>query len=183
MKLKELMLSGAYVIEPKKDKDVACGTLEVFSAEEYSKHGLETGFKRMHHFHVPQKATVHGLTYQLEPMAENRLFWCTHGSLYSVIIDLRAGSPTFEVFYGIELKGAHWQMMYIPKGFAHGFLTLEDDTEAMGLASAPFSKEHVRGIRFNDRKFRIQWPTNPRSMNLQDRRYPDYDPASHLGPQ
>lgn len=175
MKIKELMLGGAYVIDPKKDKDTVGATTEMFDAESFAAEGLHCDFKRFQKFSIGQKATVHGLTYQLSHIPENRLFWCTKGSAYSVIIDLRPDSPTYEVFYGAELHAEPCILMYIPHGFAHGFLTLEDNTEAMCLSTAPFSKDSLRGIRYNDRKFRIQWPINPRSMSLQDRRYPDYE--------
>lgn len=176
MKLTELILSGAFIIDPKTAKDTTGHTTDIFSSGEYAKNGLESSFSSIQKHHALQKATVRGLTYQIAPKAETRVFWCTKGSVYSVVIDLRADSPTFEVFYGVELIGTGGALMYIPKGFAHGFLTLEDDTETICMSSEPYSKEHQLGIRYNDRKFRIQWPIPPRAMNLQDRRYPDYTP-------
>lgn len=180
MKLKELILSGAFLIDPKKNKDSTGHTVDIFSSDEYSKHGLQMSFNRIQNTHTAQKATVRGLTYQIAPKAETRIFWCSKGLVYSVVIDLRPASPTFEVFYGAELNGNDGMMMYIPKGFAHGFLSLEDDTDTICMSSEPYSKEHQLGIRYNDRKFRIQWPIPPRAMNLQDRRYPDYDPKNNI---
>ena len=180
MKFNETILSGVYLIETEQVKTELGHVEQMFDENEFKVHGLECIWKRAFNVLTAQKASFYGLTYQLPPVASNRLLWCAKGSAYSVVIDLRQESPTFKVYYGAELQADNRKMMYVPKGFAHGYLTLEDNTEICSLSSENYSKEHERGIRHNDREFKVQWPIPPRAMSLRDRRHPEFTPKTHL---
>jgi dTDP-4-dehydrorhamnose 3,5-epimerase len=116
-----------------------------------------------------------------------RLIWlskmvrCIRGALYDVILDLRKGSSTFGESYGAELTADNRRMMYVPKGFAHGFITLVEDTEALYLVDEFYSPENERGIRYDDPKFRLQWPAAPTIISDRDKGHPSFDPIWHLG--
>jgi dTDP-4-dehydrorhamnose 3,5-epimerase len=118
--------------------------------------------------------------YQLPPKAETKLVRCIRGALYDVALDLRPNSPTFGKSFGAELTAENRRMMYVPKGFAHGFLTLAPDTEALYLVDEFYSPEHERGVRWNDPKFNISWPAEPVVLSDKDRNQRSFDPAWHL---
>jgi dTDP-4-dehydrorhamnose 3,5-epimerase len=112
--------------------------------------------------------------YQIAPHEEAELIWCTMGSVYDVIVDLRQGSPTYARHVGVVLSSDNRRMVSIPEGFAHGFLTLEDDTEIFYQMSEFFSPEHARGFRWNDPLFNIRWPEEPEVISMRDQKYPDF---------
>jgi dTDP-4-dehydrorhamnose 3,5-epimerase len=117
--------------------------------------------------------------YQLPPAAEVKVVRCVRGALYDVILDLRPQSHTFGRWFGETLSAENRTMMYVPEGFAHGFITLEPDTEALYLVSAAYAPAAERGIRYDDPKFGIRWPTAPTELSEKDRNWPDYDPQYH----
>ena len=125
------------------------------------------------------KGTLRGMHYQLPPAAEVKVVRCIRGALYDVILDLRPHSPSFGKWFGEELTAENRSMMYVPQGFAHGFVTLAPDTEALYLDSATYAPAEERGIRFDDPKFGIRWPVAPTELSDKDRKWPDYDPAYH----
>ena len=112
--------------------------------------------------------------YQAVPGEEAKLVRCTHGSIFDVIVDLRRDSPSFRSWMGVGLGAADRRMLWVPKGFAHGFLTLQDDTEVVYQMSTPYRPELARGVRWNDPAFAIEWPEQPRVISPQDRSYPDF---------
>jgi dTDP-4-dehydrorhamnose 3,5-epimerase len=103
------------------------------------------------------------------------------GALYDVILDLRQDSPTFGESFGSELTAENRRMMYVPKGFAHGFITLTDNTEALYFVDEFYSPENERGVRYDDPKFQIKWPAQPAVISEKDRTYRDFNPSWHLG--
>lgn len=118
---------------------------------------------------------MRGMHFQREPVEETKTIRCIAGALYDVIIDLRPGSPTFKRWIGIELTAKDRRMMYVPRGFAHGFQTLEDDTEAFYMVSEFHTPEAEGGVRWNDPAFGIEWPvTPPTQMSEKDRGWPDF---------
>ena len=119
--------------------------------------------------------------YQLAPRAETKVVRCIRGALYDLILDLRAGSPTFGLSFGAELTAENRRMMYVPKGYAHGFLTLADDTEVIYFVDEFYSPEHERGIRYDDPWFGLQWPASPTVISDKDRSQFNFDPTWHLG--
>ncbi len=120
--------------------------------------------------------------YQLAPGAETKMVRCVRGALHDVVLDLRKGSPTFGCSFGAELSEDNRQMMYVPKGFAHGYITLTDDVEAIYLVDEFYAPELERGIRWDDPRFDLAWPIAPFVISAKDRRHPDFDPAWHLAP-
>ena len=117
--------------------------------------------------------------YQLPPAAEIKVVRCIRGALYDAIIDLRPDSPTFGRWFGAELTAENRLMMYVPRGFAHGLLTLVDDTEAFYLVSALYAPAAERGVRFDDPRFGVAWPRTPVEVSSKDRAWPDFDAAFH----
>ena len=112
--------------------------------------------------------------YQATPFEETKLVRCTRGAVFDVIVDLRRESPTFKKHFAVQLDERNCQMLYIPAGLAHGFQTLEDDTEIFYQMSQVYSAEHARGVRWNDPAFGIQWPHDERTILERDRNYPDF---------
>lgn len=112
--------------------------------------------------------------YQMPPMAEAKLFRVTRGSIYDVIVDLVPDSPTYKRWTSVELQADTYAMLYLPEGFAQGFLTLEDDTEVTYQVSAYFSPEHGRGFRYDDPAFQILWPLEVEVISEKDKTWPDF---------
>jgi len=123
------------------------------------------------------KGTLRGMHYQIAPHAEVKLVRCTKGAMYDVIIDLREGSPTFLRHVGVELTADNHRALYIPEGFAHGFMTLEDNSEVFYQMSAYYEPTAARGVRWNDPIFGIDWPLPVSVISTRDREYPDFRPA------
>lgn len=173
-------LKGSYLIELEKREDSRGFFARLFCKEEFAKHGLESDFVQANNSLSKDKGTLRGLHYQLPPMQETKLVRCIKGSLYDVIVDLRPDSQTFGRWFAETLSEDNRLMMYVPRGFAHGFLTLTGDAEILYLVSQPYSKELERGIRWNDPRFAIQWPGEPRVISDRDQSHPDFDPEYHL---
>jgi dTDP-4-dehydrorhamnose 3,5-epimerase len=112
--------------------------------------------------------------YQVAPHEEAKLVRCTAGAIYDVVLDLRSDSPTYTRWIAVELTALNRRMMYIPEGCAHGFQTLEDDTEVLYLISQVYDASSARGVRWNDPAFSIEWPADVRVLSDRDRRYPDF---------
>lgn len=174
-------LAGAYVIEMEKRGDDRGFFARAFCEREYAAHGLSTRMVQMNNSLSVKKGTLRGMHYQLAPRSETKVVRCLRGALHDVILDLRPGSSTFGKSFGVELTADNRKMLYVPKGFGHGFVTLQDDTEAFYLVDESYSPEHERGVRWDDPRFAIEWPVRPSVMSEKDRAYRDFDPAWHLG--
>lgn len=179
MKFTPLPLAGAHLIDLEKRGDDRGFFARFFCTDEFSQQGLSAKFVQINNSLTGKKGTLRGMHYQLPPAAEVKVVRCIRGSLFDVILDLRPRSPTFGRSFGAELSAENRTMMYVPEGFAHGFLTLEPDTEALYLVTAPYAPAAERGVRFDDPKFGIQWPAAPVEMSDKDRKWPDYDPEFH----
>lgn len=167
-------LKGAFLIDLEKRSDERGFFARLFCAEEFAKHGLDTRFVQANNSASVHKGTLRGMHYQLSPKAETKLVRCIKGSLYDVILDLREDSETFGKSFGAVLSADNRRMMYVPKGFAHGFLTLEDDSEVLYLVSEFYSKELERGVRWNDPSFNIRWPEPPVVVSERDNAHPNF---------
>lgn len=181
MIFEETPLKGAFTIELEKRGDDRGFFARVFCVNEFAEHDLSTRFVQVNNSRSAQKGTLRGMHYQLAPKAETKLVRCIHGALYDMILDLREGSPTFGQSFGAELSADNRRMMYVPKGFAHGFLTLTEDAEALYFADEFYAPELERIVRFDDPRFGIEWPAAPVVMSEKDKGAPDFDPAYHLG--
>lgn len=180
MIFKETPLKGAYVVELEKKCDDRGFFARFFCVNEFKQGGLDSGVVQINNSLSTRKGTLRGMHYQLHPRAETKVVRCIQGSLYDVIIDLRKGSPTFGKWFGETLSAGNRKAIYVPKGFAHGILTLEDDTEIFYLDTEFYSKEHERGIRWNDPAFGITWPIEPVVISEKDRNLPDFNEKYHL---
>lgn len=146
----------------------------VWDAGELSRRGLDARLAHVSLSFNRRKGTLRGLHYQTAPMAEVKIVRCIRGAIFDVAVDLRASSPTFTQWTGVELTAGNGRALYIPEGFAHGFQTLTDDTEVMYFISGEYSREHSRGVRWDDPAFAIAWPDDRRTINARDRAYPDF---------
>lgn len=174
MKFKETELKGAFVIELEKLEDERGFFARSFCVDEFGKHGLNTRVVQCNVSFNRHMGTLRGMHYQTAPFEEAKLVRCTKGSIYDVIIDLRSGSETFKRHFAIVLTAKDGNMLYVPEGFAHGFQTLEPDSEIFYQMSRVYSPEHARGVRWNDPAFAIEWPAAERIMTDRDRTYPDF---------
>lgn len=172
-------LAGAYTIDLEKRGDDRGFFARLFCEREFAEAGLETHFVQINNSLSAKRGTLRGLHYQLPPAAEVKVVRCVRGALWDVILDLRAGSPSFGKWYGAELSAENRRMMYVPRGFAHGFVTLSDDAEAVYLVSAFYSPKNERGVRFDDPAHGISWPTVPAEISDKDRKWPDLNAEFH----
>lgn len=177
----ETPLKGAYTIDLEKKGDDRGFFARFFCINEFDKIGLDRNVVQINNSSSAQKGTLRGMHYQLPPHSETKIVRCIKGSLYDVILDIRPDSPTFGQSFGTELSAKNRTMMYVPKGFAHGFLTLTDDVEAFYLVTEFYAPQAERGIRWNDPKFGIQWPIEPVIISDKDNKWQDFDPKYHLG--
>lgn len=174
MVFRETGLVGAYIIEIEKIEDNRGFYGRAWCQKQFERHGLIGHFVQANVIVNKSKGTLRGLHYQIAPYEEVKLFRCTRGAIYDVIVDVRPESPTYKQWVGIELQSETYKMVYVPRGFAKGFVTLEDDTEINYLVSQVYSPEHERGIRYDDPAFGIKWPVDIRVMSDKDRGWPDY---------
>jgi len=170
----ETKLAGAFVIELERHTDERGFFARTFCQQEFEAHGLKAEVAQCNVSFNKRKGTLRGMHYQAAPFAEAKLVRCTAGSIYDVIIDLRPASSTFKRHFGVELSAENRRMLYIPESFAHGFQTLEDDTEVFYQMAQPYSAEHARGVRWNDPAFGIEWPKGERIIIERDQNYPDF---------
>jgi dTDP-4-dehydrorhamnose 3,5-epimerase len=176
----ETPLKGAYVIDLERRGDERGFFARAFCEREFAGQGLVPRFVQANNSLSAQKGTLRGMHYQLAPKAETKVIRCIRGALYDMILDLREDSPTFGRSFGAELTGENRRMMYVPKGFAHGFLTLDDDTETFYFVDEFYAPESERGVRWDDPRFAIPWPAQPVVISAKDRQYRDFDSAWHL---
>lgn len=179
MKFHKTPLEDAYTIELDKRGDDRGFFARFFCEQEFAAAGLETRYPQINNSMSAKAGTLRGLHYQLPPAAEVKVMRCVRGSMFDAIVDLRAGSPTFGKWFGATLSAENRLMMYVPRGFAHAFLSLTDDVEVIYMASAPYSPECERGLRWNDPVVNIEWPIEPVEVSGKDNAWPDLDPAYH----
>ena len=177
----ETPLPGAYVIEVERLEDERGFFARSWCAREFAAKGLDSQLVQCNVSVNKRKGTLRGLHYQIPPHAEAKLVRCTRGSLYDVIVDLRKDSPTFLKWFAIELTATNHRMLYIPKLFAHGFQTLEDDTEIFYQMSEFYSPGDARGARWDDPLFAITWPQGEQKIvSSRDASYPDSAPNTFM---
>jgi dTDP-4-dehydrorhamnose 3,5-epimerase len=180
MKFLPTPIEGAYLIELEKREDERGFFARFFCEKEFGAAGLETRFVQVNNSLSKDEGTLRGMHYQLGDSAEVKVVRTLSGALWDAILDLRPGSATFGQSFGAELSAENRRMMYVPRGFAHGFLTLTPDTEALYLVSAFYDGPSERGVRWNDPNFNVQWPAAPKVVSEKDANQRDFDPAWHL---
>lgn len=172
-----LGLPGAVVLDPEPRRDERGFFARTWSRSEFASHGLDPRIEECSVSFSPRRGTLRGMHYQAAPWAEAKLVRCTAGAIHDVIIDLRPGSATYTRWQAVELTAANRRMLFVPEGFAHGFLTLTDETEVFYQISAAYRPEAARGVRWNDPAFGIRWPGPVLVISDRDASYPDYAPA------
>lgn len=170
----ETPLEGAYTIELEKRGDERGFFARFFCVKEFEALNLDNSIVQINNSLSKDRATLRGIHYQLPLKAETKVIRCIKGSLWDVVVDLRVDSPTYLSWYGTELNEDNRRMMFVPRGFGHGFITLTENTEALYLVTEFYSPEYERGIRWNDPKIGIQWPINPEIISDKDRNHPDF---------
>jgi dTDP-4-dehydrorhamnose 3,5-epimerase len=172
MRFTETRLKGVFILESERLEDERGFFARTFCQKEFEVHGLNSKIVQCNISYNKHKGTLRGMHYQAAPMAEAKLVSCTRGAIYDVIIDLRPESPTYCQWLAEELNAENSKMVYIPEGFAHGFQSLEDDTEVFYQMSVFYSPEHTRGVRWDDPVFGIEWPLNSKIISEKDMNYP-----------
>ena len=173
----ETPLAGAFVIEPELLEDARGFFARTWCGREFETRGLVTRVAQCSTSFNKKRGTLRGMHYQAPPFAETKIVRCIRGSMHDVIIDLRTSSSTFTKHFGVVLTAENRKMLYVPAGFAHGFQTLEDDTEVFYQISEFYSSTYARGVRWNDPAFDIRWPADERTIVDRDRTYPDFRPT------
>ena len=168
-------LDGAYNIQIDKKEDERGFFGRTWDSKEFEKRDLKSQFVQCNVSLSLKKGTIRGLHYQEKPYQEAKLIRCTRGKVFNVIVDLRPESKTYKQWYGIELSSENYKGIYVPEGFAHGFQTLEDDTEVFYQMSEFYMAKYARGIKWNDESFDIKWPLNPTMMSQKDLSYQNFE--------
>lgn len=172
----ETKLAGAFVITLERVEDERGFFARTFCQHEFLEHGLNPNLVQCNISYNIKKGTLRGMHFQAHPHREAKLVQCIHGSLYDVIVDLRPESPTYTKYIGVILTAQEHNLFYVPEGFAHGFITLEDDTSVFYQMSEFYTPKAGRGFRWNDPLFKIQWQLEPQVISERDANYPDYLP-------
>jgi len=177
MRFIETDLPGAFVIDLERREDERGFFARAWCEEELSAHGLNTRVSQCNLSFNERRGTLRGLHYQAPPHAEVKIIRCTRGAVYDVIVDVRPESDTYTRWVGVELTAENRRLLYIPEGFAHGYLTLEDETETFYQVSEPYTPDAERGARWNDSAFGIEWPeAGELVISEKDRSWPDFRP-------
>lgn len=174
MIFKETKLKGAYIIETQKLTDDRGFFGRSWCKKEFEAHGLNASIVQANLSYTKTKGTLRGLHYQVAPYSETKAIRCFSGSIYDVIIDIRPDSSTFKQWIGVELSGENGLMLYIPEGFAHGFISLEDNTLIHYLNTAYYTPGAEGGIRYNDPAFNVKWPMEPTLISEKDKNQPPF---------
>jgi dTDP-4-dehydrorhamnose 3,5-epimerase len=172
MRFEQTPLAGSYLVhlDPRVD---ARGTFaRAFCAQEFAAQGLETSFVQANISSNARAGTVRGMHFQRAPHAEVKLVRCTRGAIYDVIVDMREGSKTYLDWFGAELSEENGLMMYVPKGFAHGYQALSDGATAFYMVSSFYAPDSEGGLRFDDPRLSIKWPRAISEQSDKDAKWP-----------
>ena len=171
----ETKLTGAYEIQPEPIYDERGFFARSWCQKEFAGHGLNSKLVQCNVSVTSRKGTLRGMHFQAAPFAETKLVRCTRGAIYDVVLDLRPKSPTFRDWIAVVLTAEKRNMVYVPEGCGHGFLTLEDDIEVFYQMSEFYNPEAARGVRWDDPAFQIAWPGKVEVISERDRTYPDFE--------
>lgn len=181
MNFKELPMAGACLIEPDIFKDERGFFARMFSSEEFEQLGLDSNVVQINNSLSNYKGTLRGIHYQIAPRAVTKIIRCIRGSVWDLALDLRPDSATFCQWHGEELTAENRRMMYVPKGFGHAFLALEDNSEVVYIVDEDYSPEHERIVRWDDPKFGVEWQIQPTILSDKDANARLFDAVYHLG--
>ena len=174
MTFNETVITGVFEISIQAIRDERGFFARSWCRSEFEQHGLESALVQCNISFNARKGTLRGMHFQAAPFAEAKLVRCTRGAVYDVVLDLRPESPTFKSWIAVTLTAENRNMVYIPKGCAHGFLTLQDETEVFYQMSEYYNAASARGVRWDDPAFGIAWPDRIEVISDRDRNYPDF---------
>lgn len=174
MIFKDTKLAGVCELQMSPTPDARGFFARAWCQREFEDRGLNSKLVQCNVSSNIRRGTLRGLHYQAAPFPEAKLIRCTKGAIYDVVVDLRRNSSTFKDWIGVALSDVDRNMVYIPEGCGHGFLTLEDDTEVFYQMSEYYHPELACGVRWNDPTFAIEWPSEPTVISERDRNYPDF---------
>ena len=170
----ETELPGAFIIDLERLCDERGFFARTWCEDEFAAHGIGLPPLQANMSMNPLKGTLRGMHYQLAPYEESKLVRCTRGAIYDVIVDLREESPTFGNWLGVELTAENCRQLYVPGGFAHGFLTLVENSDVAYQVSAKYAPGAERGLRWDDPAIAIHWPAVPQLISEKDCHHPDF---------
>lgn len=177
MTFHQTKLPGVFEIRPEPKSDERGFFARSWCQKEFESQGLNPKLVQCNISFNVRKGTLRGVHYQTAPYAETKIVRCTRGTIYDVVVDLRPQSPTFKHWIALVLSDTNRNMVYIPEGCAHGFLTLEDETEVFYQMSEVYNAQSARGVRWDDPAFQIVWPARVEVISERDRTYPNFEPA------
>jgi dTDP-4-dehydrorhamnose 3,5-epimerase len=178
MRFESATLDGVVVIALDIHTDDRGGFARTFCVEEFGAHGLPTDFPQSNLSVNDKRGTLRGLHFNVEPFGESKLVRCVRGAIHDVVVDLRPDSSTRFEHVAIELSAENRLALFVPAGFAHGFVTLEDTTDVYYHMGSSYVPSAARGIRWDDPTLMIDWPVTPTIMSPADSAYPNLDPGS-----
>lgn len=175
-------LPGVFTVDPEMRADPRGFFARGWCSREFGDRALPNQVAQMNVSFNRDKHTLRGFHYQIAPHQEDKYLWCVRGAVHDVALDLRPDSPTFRRHFAVELSAANHRMLLVPKGCAHAFLTLADDTEVTYLVSEFYTPAAERGVRWNDPAFGVRWPADPAVISDKDANWPDFacDRAGNL---
>ncbi|WP_308637775.1 dTDP-4-dehydrorhamnose 3,5-epimerase [Paenibacillus silvisoli] len=179
MNISQTRLKDVLLVEAAVYGDQRGFFMESYNQELFAKYGIHHTFVQDNHSLSAEAGVLRGLHYQLQPKAQTKLVRVTAGAIYDVVVDLRAGSPTFGMWQGFILSAANKRQLLVPRGFAHGFCTLVPNCEVQYKVDAPYSPEHDRGIAWDDPQLAIDWPAARPILSDKDRKHPPLSGAEH----
>lgn len=174
MKFLETSIKGVFEISITPMTDERGFFARTWCKKEFQELGLETTLVQCSISFNAKKGTLRGMHFQASPFEETKVVRCTQGAIYDVVLDLRRESPSYRKWIAATLTAEERNMIYVPKGCAHGFLTLSDNTEVFYQMTQVFDATSTRGVRWNDPAFNIAWPDKVEVISERDRTYPDY---------
>lgn len=177
MKFTETELKDAYIIELDKLEDARGFFARAYCKNEFSEHNISFPIAQANVSYNKVKGTLRGMHYQEDPYGEAKLVRCTRGAIYDAIIDMRPNSATYKRWTGVELTEDNYRMLYVPEGFAHGFITLEGQTEVTYQVSEFYTPGAERGVRWDDPEFNIDWPAKVQVISEKDSSWADFAEA------
>lgn len=180
MTFTETKLKGAYIIDVDRLEDDRGFFGRLWCEKEMKDRGLNANIVQSNISFSKKKGTLRGMHFQKKPFQETKLVRCTKGAVYDVIIDLRPNSETYKQWIGVDLTENNRRMIYVPENFAHGFITLEDNSEVYYLVTQFYNKEYEAGLRWNDKSFDIEWPVEVIEISDKDSIHPDFNLANIL---
>ncbi|MCA1439211.1 dTDP-4-dehydrorhamnose 3,5-epimerase [Ensifer sp. IC4062] len=169
LEVRPLDLDGVLEVLPRRIGDERGFFSETWNARQFAEYGITLNFVQDNHSYSASRGVLRGLHYQLPPYAQDKLVRVVKGAVFDVAVDIRRGSPTFAKWVAIEISARRWNQLLVPKGFAHGFLTLEPDTEVIYKVTNPYSPAHDRAIRFDDSDIAIAWPLPVADLQLSEK--------------